>query len=120
MTEQNTTYQEQVKADFEAYYGEEYHQAKNDDERYELVRQALDQALLDDGVTGNGSGSYYMNRQAAKEMVMANIEYIAKGFSNDEWSTIPLEDFIASDDWETLDVITRYHTLNDLWEHNEL
>lgn len=118
MTEQNTnaTYTEQVKADFEAYYGEQYRQAKNDDERYELVQQALD----GDWVTGNGSNSYYMNRQAAKEMVMANIEYVANGLANEEWTTISLEDFIASDDWETLDVITRYHTLNDLWEHNEL
>ena len=117
MTEQNTnaTYTEQVKADFEAYYGEQYHQAKSDDERYEIVQQALDDAL-----TGNGSGSYYMNRSKAREMVLANIEYIADGLSNYGWTTTPLEDFIADDDWETLDVITRYHTLCDLWEHDEL
>ena len=118
MTEQNTnaTYTEQVKADFEVYYGEQYRQAKNDDERYELVQQALDS----DEVTGNSSGSYYMNRIKAREMVLANIEYIANGLSNEGWTTTPLEDFIADGDWETLDVITRFHTLNDLWEHDEL
>lgn len=110
------TYMKQVKADFEAYYGEQYQQAKNDDERYELVQQALD----GDWVTGNGSNSYYMNRQEAKEMVLANIEYIANGFSNEEWSTTLLEDLIACDDWELIDVIARYHTLDDLWEHSEL
>lgn len=118
MTEQNTnvTYTEQVKADFEAYYGEQYHQAKNDGERYELVQEAFD----GDWVTGNGSGSYYMNRQEAKEMVMANIEYVANGFSNEEWSTATLEDLIACDNWELIDIIARYHTLDDLWEHDEL
>ncbi len=118
MTEQNTnaTYTEQVKVDFEEFFGEQYHQAKNDDERYEIVQQALD----DDWVTGNGSGSYYMDRQKAKEMVLANIEYIANGFSNEEWTTTTLEDLIACDNWELIDVITRYHTLDDLWEHNEL
>lgn len=118
MNEQNinNTYPEQVKDDFNEYFGELYHQAKNDDERYALILQALD----DDSVTGNGSGSYYMNRQAAKEMVMANIEYVANGLANEEWTMTPLEDFIANDDWESLDVIARYHTFNDLWEHDEL
>lgn len=116
MTEQNmnNTYPEQVKDDFEAYYGEQYHQSNSDDERYALILQALG----DDSVTGNGSGSYYMNRSKAREMVLNNIEYIAKGISNEGWTMTPLEDFIASDDWETLDVITRYHTLSDLWQHN--
>lgn len=116
MAEQNVTYPEQVKDDFEEFFGEQYHQAKTEDERYEVYQAALDS----DDVTGNDSGSYYMNRQVAKDQVMANIEYIANGMSNEEWSTTPLEDFIASDDWETLDVIARYHTLNDLFEHNEL
>lgn len=98
------------------FFGEEYHQAKTENERYELVQQALDS----DDVTGNGSGSYYMNRQKAKEQVLANLEYIANGMANEEWTTTPLEDFIASGDWESLDVITRYHTFNDLWEHDEL
>lgn len=118
MTEQqntNATYPEQVKADFEEFFGKQYHQAKTEDERYELVQQALNS-----DVTGNDNGSYYMNRQAAKDMVMANIEYVANELSNEEWTTTPLEDFIASDDWESLDVITRYHTLNNLWEHDEL
>lgn len=118
MTEQNIndTYGDQVKDAFEEYFGELYHQAKSDDERYEIVQQALD----GDEVTGNGSGSYYMNRSKAHEMVLANIEYIANGLSNYGWTSTPLEDFIADDDWETLDVITRYHTLCDLWEHDEL
>ena len=110
------TYPEQVKDDFEEYYGKQYRQAETEYKRCELLQDALDS----DEVTGNGSNSYYMNRQKAKEMVLANIEYIANGFCNEEWSTTPLEDFIASDDWESLDVITRYHTLNDLWGHNEL
>lgn len=116
MNEQNTntTYPEQVKDDFEEYFGEQYHQSNSNDERYALILQALG----DDGVTGNGSGSYYMNRSKARQMVLNNIEYIAKGISNEGWTTTPLEDFIANDDWETLDVIARYHTLSDLWQHN--
>lgn len=116
MNEQNmnSTYPEQVKDDFEEYFGEQYHQSNSNDERYALILQALG----DDSVTGNGSGSYYMNRSKAREMVLNNIEYIAKGISNEGWTTTPLEDFIASDDWETLDVIARYHTLSDLWQHN--
>ena len=110
----NNTYPKQVKDNFEEYFGEQYHQSTSDDERYALILQALG----DDSVTGNGSGSYYMNRSKAREMVLANIEYIAKGISNEGWTTTPLEDFIANDDWETLDVIARYHTLSDLWQHN--
>lgn len=118
MNEQNIndTYGDQIKDDFEEYYGEQYRQAKSDDERDEIVRQALD----GDEVTGNGSGSYYMNRSKAREMVLNNIEYIANGLSNEGWTATSLEDFIADDDWETLDVITRYNTLCDLWEHDEL
>ena len=131
MNEQNmnNTYPEQVKDDFEEYFGEQYHQAKSDGERYELFLKALDS----DDVTGNGSGSYYMNRSKAREMVLANIEYIANGISDDEWTTMQanglsngewttthLEDYIANDGWETLDVITRYSTLVDLQEHDEL
>lgn len=116
MNEQNmnNTYPEQVKDDFEEYFGEQYHQSNSNDERYALILQALG----DDSITGNGSGSYYMNRSKAREMVLNNIEYIAKGISNEGWTTTPLEDFIADDDWETLDVIARYHTLSDLWQHN--
>ena len=116
MNEQNmnNTYPKQVKDDFDTYFGEQYYQSNSNDERYALILQALG----DDSVTGNGSGSYYMNCNKAREMVLNNIEYIAKGISNEGWTTTSLEDFIANDDWETLDVIARYHTLSDLWQHN--
>lgn len=116
MVEQNNTYPKQVKNDFEAYYGEQYHQSNSNDERYALILQALG----DDSVTGNGSGSYYMNRQAAKEMVMDNIDYVANVINDKEWTTKPLEKYIVNGEWEELDVIVRYHTLYDLWDHDEL
>lgn len=126
MTEQNTntTYQEQVKADFEEFfdsvYGERYEQAETKQEKLKLEEKAFQEALVDsDDVTGNASGSYYMNRQAAKEMVLDNIDYVANVINNKEWTTKPLEKYIVNNEWESLDVIARYHTLYDLWYDGE-
>lgn len=120
MTEQNTnaTYTEQVKADFEEFFGEQYHQAKAngyDETAKALVYNATDS----DDVTGNGSGSYYMNRQAAKEMVMANIEYVAQ-LCQDTDATYTFTGMIADNDWESLDVLVRCRTLIKLFNNDEL
>lgn len=125
MTEQNTntTYQEQVKADFEEFfdsiYGERYEQAATKQEKLNLEEEAYQDAI-DSDVTGNDNGSYYMNRQEAKEMVLANIDYVANVINNKEWTTKPLEKYIINEEWEELDVIVRYHTLYDLWYDGEL
>lgn len=123
MTEQNVTYPEQIKADFEEFFdeqfGERYEQAATKQEKLKLEEEAYQDAI-DSDVTGNDNGSYYMNRQAAKEMVMDNIEYVANVINNKEWTTKPLEKYIINDEWEELDVIVRYHTLYDLWYDGEL
>ena len=46
--------------------------------REEVEEQLFDECWIDDSVTGNGSGSYYsipsiINREAAKEQVLANM-----------------------------------------------
>lgn len=126
MTEQNTntTYQEQVKADFEEFfgenYGERYQKAETEQEKSNLIDEAFQEALIDDGVTGNASGSYYMNAYKARDMVLDNIDYVANLLYRCDVTNKPLEYYFANFKEETLDVIVRYHTLELMFENGEL
>lgn len=123
MTEQNTTYPEQVKADFEEFfaenYGERYEQAKTEQEKLDLEDEAY-QAALDSSVTGKDDGSHYLNREEAREMVMNNIDYVAQVLYCLDVTDKPLEYYIFTYQFETLDVIVRYHTLEIMFENGEL
>lgn len=120
MTEQNTntTYQEQVRADFEEFFGEQYHQAKAINYN-ETAKSLVYDAVDSDDVTGNGSGSYYMNRQKAKDMVLANIDYVAQ-ICQDTDAQYTFTGMIADNDWESLDVLVRCRTLIKLFNNDEL
>lgn len=122
MTEQQT-YQEQVKADFEEFfaenYGERYELTKTEQQKLDLEDEAY-QAALDSSVTGNDNGSYYMNRDKAREMVLDNIDYVANLLYRCDVTDKPLEYYLANFKEETLDVIVRYHTLELMFENGEL
>lgn len=126
MTEQNTntTYQEQVKADFGEFfaenYGERYQKAETEQEKSNLIDEAFQEALIDDGVTGNASGSYYMNAYKARDMVLDNIDHVANLLYRCDVTDKPLEYYLANFKEETLDVLVRYHTLELMFENGEL
>lgn len=124
MTEQNVTYPEQVKADFEEFfgdvYGERYQKAETEQVKSKLIDEAFQEALIDDSVTGNASGSYYMNAYTARDMVLNNIDYIANLLYRCDVTNKPLEYYLANFKEETLDVIVRYHTLELMFENGEL
>lgn len=82
-------------------------------DRDELEEKANDNLWVDDSVTGNGSGSYTFNREAAKEYVTG---------SDDGLDTLrdAVRDFdcehraftaFLEDDWEYLDVTIRCYLL---------
>ena len=124
MTEQqNATYEEQVKADFKEFfqenYSERYKLTKTEQQKLDLEEEAY-QAALDSSVTGNDNGSYYMNRDKAREMVMNNIDYVAQVLYCLDVTDKPLEYYIFTYEFETLDVIVRYHTLEIMFENGEL
>lgn len=123
MTEQNTTYQEQVKADFEEFfgenYGERYEQAKTEQEKLDLEDEAY-QAALDSSVTGKDDGSHYLNREEAREMVERNLAYIAQLLFCYEFTKQPIGYYIGNAAYEELDVIARCYTLEYLHDTGEL
>ena len=85
----------------------------NFSDREELEEIANDELWVDDSVTGNGSGSYTFNREAAKEYVTG---------SDDGMDTLrdAVQDFgceheaftaFLENDWEYLDVTIRCYLL---------
>lgn len=125
MTEQqNATYEEQVKADFKEFfqenYSERYAQAETEQERSELDNEAYQAALDSDNVTGNISGSYYMNAYKARKMVERNLAYIAQLLYCYEFTEQPIGYYIGNAAYEELDVIARFYTLEYLNDTGEL
>lgn len=76
------------------------------------IRTGLyDDLWIDDSVTGNGSGSYTFNREAAKENVLADMDTVIEALKEFcvEAETIA-EKFLA-EDWEYFDVTARCYVL---------
>lgn len=74
----------------------------------------------DDGVTGNGSGSYTFNVWKAQDNVLAldnnnvaNIQYLARMVQSEWIDKDTFADKIVNDDWEYFDVYIRCYLLND-------
>ena len=82
-------------------------------DRDELEEKANDNLWADDSVTGNGSGSYTFNREAAKEYVTRSDDGL--GTLRDAVREFDCEHgaFTAflEDDWEYLDVTIRCYLL---------
>lgn len=82
----------------------------------DLAQWINDTAWINDGITGNGSGSYTANRAEAREIVLANIEEVVTAYD----SFCDIEQFgraISSGDWESMDVTAR---CNALYEASEI
>lgn len=79
---------------------------------YDLKEELNDTLFIDDGVTGNASGSYTFNSYKAKEYVLSGGMEILKDAVNECYlSASSFVDYFTSENWEALDVICRCYVL---------
>lgn len=82
------------------------------DDRDELAQQMNDDLWDDDAVTGNGSGSYYMNTQKSKERVLsAGMDYLLDAIRDFDISAEEVGKHFLNGDWEYFDVTIRCYLL---------
>lgn len=87
----------------------------------DIEDELYEQMWADDSVTGNGSGSYTMNRWIAEEFLCHNLDLLEEALNEYEWDIDKLLDP------ETCDVIIRCYLLSEclsdvLWDirHGEI
>lgn len=74
----------------------------------DLKNELEDKLFIDDGVTGNASGSYTFNSNEAKEYVLSGGSQILKeAVAEDYLSSDELVKYFTDENWEALDVICR-------------
>lgn len=109
-------YRVAVKADVKEWLADNFEyleDAVDDTADVEAVAEFLnDELWADDAITGNGSGSYTMDREQAKEYVMANMPLAVEACR--EFDCIDkFADKVAENDWEWLDVTIRCYVLGE-------
>lgn len=113
--EKKMTYLEQIKEDIRNYIEENYTSeeiSEKMEDRDEFEEMLNDELWIADDVTGNGSGSYTMNRAKAQENVLNDIETVQEALREFcvEADTIAKK-FLESD-WEYFDVTARCYVLS--------
>lgn len=79
--------------------------------RDELEKKLNDDLLIDDGVTGNASGSYYCNRYKAMQAVRDNMELLQEAMDGFGADYADIGRQFMADDWEYFDVTIRCYLL---------
>ena len=104
-------YFEAVAADVRAWCEENAEYSPMSVRTREDMEEYLNDTLwAEDSVTGNGSGSYTFDRAKAREYVLADLDTVKEAFEEfDEKARFA--DLFFSEDWETIDVITRCYCL---------
>ena len=103
----NTTvydYRQNIKDDiYQLFYDGDY--------TSEILEQGesylLDELFCDDSVTGNASGSYFFNRENARDALYGNEEFLSDAFTDFGYGAETLEDP------ETCDVLVRCYLLSE-------
>ena len=104
----NYNYFEAVKEDVKDRLGD--YDPRGEDETLEEHQERLYNALwIDDGVTGNGSGSYTFNTAKAKEFVLAGIDQVAEACREFD---VSFGELVEAGEWERLDVTARCYYLS--------
>lgn len=86
---------------------------KNSYDSVEEFAQHLDERLwIEDGVTGNGSGSYTFSREDAKENVLANVDLLLETVKDFDLADFEVGKRFLNEDWEFFDVIIRCYLLS--------
>lgn len=102
-------YYANVKDDVLSYINDEIRPGEYWD-RDELKSFLNDELFCDDGVTGNGCGSYTRNRSQAKEYVLDNTDLLKESIEEFD-SKDKLIDWFFDDDYESMDVTIRRYVL---------
>ena len=79
--------------------------------RDELEEKLNEDLLIDDGVTGNASGSYYCNSYKAMRAVMDNMELLQEALGEFGADYADIGRRFVDGDWEYFDVTIRCHLL---------
>lgn len=79
--------------------------------RDELEEKLNDDLWIDDGVTGNASGSYYCNRYKAMQSVMDNMELLQEALDEFGADYADIGRRFLAGDWEDFDVTIRCYLL---------
>lgn len=82
-----------------------------EDDRDDFEMDLFDDLWTDDGVTGNGSGSYTFNNQKAKENVVGNMDLVIEMASMFDINNEELGKRFKNEDWEYFDVSIRCYLL---------
>lgn len=104
-----------------------YHEAVKDDireyikENYGAVIEKMravvfDTILREDGVTGDSSGSYTMNRATAKEYVIENIDLLEKVVNEYGFDKKDIGEQFLSEEWEQFDVLIRLYLVGEYFD----
>lgn len=102
-------YYANVKDDVLTYINDEIRPGEYWD-RDELESFLNDELFCDDGVTGNGCGSYTRNRSQAKEYVLDNTDLLKESIEELD-SKDKLIDWLFDDNYESMDVTIRCYVL---------
>lgn len=78
----------------------------------------LEVAEMDDGITGNASGSYFCNFYEAKECFFENegIEILKDAIDEGLIEKEQVADYFLNDDYESLDVVCRFYACSQVAE----
>lgn len=108
-------YHEAVTADVIDYIRENIN-AADFENREELAERLNDDLWIDDGVTGNASGSYTFNAHKAKEYVFADPDTVIEALEEFCVEAKTIADKFLSQDWEYFDVTARCYVLGQAIE----
>lgn len=104
-------YLEAMKQDIKCYL-EENEISIDLSNRKEVEQELNDSLFISDEVTGNGSGSYTMNRLEARDYVIDNMNLVKEMCEEFSVESKTISEKLLSEDWEWFDVSIRCYLLN--------
>ena len=113
-TTSRKSYLEQMTSDIMNYViTDEIREQVKSGNREEVEEQLFDECWIDDSITGNGSGSYYFNREAAKEQVLANMSLLMEAVHEFCMNAEEVMQLMYDENYESLDVTIRCYLLGE-------
>ena len=116
----NYNYLEAVTADVIDYMRENIGYIRNDvdiSDRDALIEFLNDELWIDDGVTGNASGSYTFNAYKAKEFIFADPDTVSEALKDFCVEAATISEKFLNQDWEYFDVTARCYVLSQAIEN---
>ena len=113
-TTSRKSYLEQMASDIMQYViTDEIREQVKSGNREEVEEQLYDECWIDDSITGNASGSYYFNREAAKEQVLANMPLLMEAVHEFCMDAEEVMQLMYNENYESLDVTIRCYLLGE-------